>query len=803
MAGAAGLFILGICLHRAAPQWTVTWAALGLGAAVVAMAVRRCGEPLLAGAIILAGIAAGQEASFRYPCGHIGEYSSDEPRLAQLEVRIDQPPRVLSDAHAPIPRPPTQAMQGTVLRVLTRAGWRECSGRVLIRIAEVNPQLAVGQRVRITGMLARPVGAENPGQYNWAGYYRNQRILCSLHAPHAGNATILESPAMGPVQWVRLQARRALERGFGPENALDHALLRALVLGDADPQLRDVQEHFLRTGLSHHLAISGMHIVIVGSLAYVLCKGLLLSPRVSATLGLGVVILYAFVVLPSPPVIRSVLLCVAFVVGLLGRRMLDGVQLLSLSVLAMLMWQPLDLYSAGFQLSFGTVLGLMVLATPVLRSLEAMRDIDFVIAERAMGLTRWGKVKRWARVRTLQLLVTGLVAWLVSAPIVEHHFNQLNPWQVLASIALAAPVFASLVMGVAKILLTLIWPGMAATWATMAAWPVGVMRQWVEGLARLPGSDLAVPSLPLWAVAACFAALLLPLWPGVRRSALRFASAGCVCLAVLFLPMARGSRLAEPGKLRLTLLSVGAGQCCIVRTPGGKTVLIDAGSLTIPDVAGMVLTPFLKHAGTGRVDATFISHANIDHFSGIADAARRFGTGTIRVSPQFAGHMHGNPRGSEWLKELGGMEVVSRGVTVALDDRTTAEVLWPDSSLRTDANNASLVLRLTCAGRSILLTGDLLEPAQRQLAALPGGISADILIAPHHGSSEPATKAFLAAVNPSIILASNGRKLSQKQKRFDALAAGRPLYRTHAHGAVSVIIDAAGGVTVETFNARD
>ena len=148
--------------------------------------------------------------------------------------------------------------QGTILRILTRDGWHEASGRVLVHVGEVNAALAIGQRVRVLGMLSRPMPAANPGQFDGARYYRDQRILCSLHAPHAGNVTILESPGPTILQRIRQAARRALEMGFTPERSLDHALLRALVLGDGDPQLRDVQEQFLRSGLSHHLAISGI-----------------------------------------------------------------------------------------------------------------------------------------------------------------------------------------------------------------------------------------------------------------------------------------------------------------------------------------------------------------------------------------------------------------------------------------------------------------------------------------------------------------------------------------------------------------
>jgi competence protein ComEC len=213
-------------------------------------------------------------------------------------------------------------------------------------------------------MLQRPAPAMNPGQFDWAGYYRDQRILASLQVPQASNIRILHGDGPGPLGRLREHARRLLAAGFPAERALDHALLRALLLGDPDPQLRDVQDQFQRTGTSHHLAISGMHVAVLGGFVFLVCRLLLLSPRTTAVVVVGFVVLYGIVALPSPPVVRSVLLCVAFGVGLASRRSVDALQLLAACVLAMLIYRPLDLYNAGFQLSFGTVLGLILFTRP-------------------------------------------------------------------------------------------------------------------------------------------------------------------------------------------------------------------------------------------------------------------------------------------------------------------------------------------------------------------------------------------------------------------------------------------------------
>jgi len=129
----------------------------------------------------------------------------------------------------------------------------------------------------------------------------------------------------------------------------------------------------------------------------------------------------------------------------------------------------------------------------------------------------------------------------------------------------------------------------------------------------------------------------------------------------------------------------------------------------------------------------------------------------------------------------------------------TAEILWPPPTLMRDANNSALVLRLSFAGRSILLPADVQDPAMS--AMLAGGLvpRADVLVAPHHGSAERTTRAFIDAAAPSIIVSSNDRTLSMKQRVFDEVAGPIPLLRTNRCGAVTIRIAPDGAMTVETF----
>ena len=143
--------------------------------------------------------------------------------------------------------------------------------------------------------------------------------------------------------------------------------------------------------------------------------------------------------------------------------------------------------------------------------------------------------------------------------------------------------------------------------------------------------------------------------------------------------------------------------------------------------------------------------------------------------------------------------VISAGKKIELDKQTNLEVLWPPEPTLLQDNDASLVLKVTTRGRTILFTGDIQDAAMRGLLAHPELLKCDVLVAPHHGSSESTTADFVRAVNPSIIISSNDRTLTGKQKRFEHLIGNAQLLRTNRCGAITIHISKDGGVRAEPF----
>ncbi len=261
------------------------------------------------------------------------------------------------------------------------------------------------------------------------------------------------------------------------------------------------------------------------------------------------------------------------------------------------------------------------------------------------------------------------------------------------------------------------------------------------------------------------------------------------------------------------LLSVGSGQCALLRTPSGKTILFDAGTSSGFDAYEQVLGPFLRHQRLPAPTQAFISHANTDHYNALPHLLKKAKLERVYLNDYF-GSVGGGPSSSESaVRELvnalreAKVEIVRLrpAQTIRLDDRTKVEVFWPPRGRRNDlsVNDTSLVLRVSCDGKSVLLTGDLDETGQAELTAAPERITADALVVPHHGGWEETLPEFVEGVDPQIVLVSNARELqggpdAHRRSFYSHLRTNREYYSTTRNGCIRLSFG-AGTIEVRTM----
>ena len=519
-------------------------------------------------------------------------------------------------------------------------------------------------------------------------------------------------------------------------------LLLALALGLQD-RVPDAQWRvFSLTGISHLVAISGLHVTLFAWLVLVAVRWVKgrgrLAPAAGLGLGAGVLAVlaafgYALLAGGNLPALRTVWM---LALGMAVRTWLrhgSFADAWAAALVGALWLDPFAAASLGFWLSFGAVGALIwsTLGGPAVAAGPSSGSAASAMAAVWRGFLLEQGVVTLVLAPLLALSV-GLPAWVsfpVNAIAIPVFSVVLVPAVLLATlaVALAPPLAALAPLGVAQ---AVSWS--AAPLATLAAWWVhgvaaalGACVVALEWCASLPGVHWS-PAAPGWLMAAGAVALALaactPLLPGWTRT---FGVLGCA--AVLLWPAARPA----VGGFRVHVLDVGQGSAAVVET-ANHAVVFDPGPAYGPeaDAGGRVVAPFLRAAGWHRLDAVVVSHADADHAAGLEQVLRRFPTAAVWWGGDGGAAAHGRQpcrAGLQWT--LDGVEF---------------RFLHPGSARERDDNSGSCVLRVSAAGRSALLLADIPENVEERLVA-GVALPADLVLVAHHGSATASGEALRSA----------------------------------------------------------
>jgi competence protein ComEC len=269
-----------------------------------------------------------------------------------------------------------------------------------------------------------------------------------------------------------------------------------------------------------------------------------------------------------------------------------------------------------------------------------------------------------------------------------------------------------------------------------------------------------------------------------RARVYKYAAPACALLLIA-LPLAMDSK--EPSSvLRVTYLSVGQGDSAFVELPGGKTMLIDGGGTNNPDfdTGERVIAPFLRSKGIEKIDYMVLSHAQQDHMGGLLFIAKNMDVGEFWWNGEGSlGKLGTALDGNGIMKRI-----VNSSTGKLMAGQARIEFFNPLNGFELDANDNSLVLKISFGEKSFLFTGDIAEKAEKLLAS--SRLKADVMKAPHHGSKYSSTAEFLSMVKPSTVVISAGRLNSfgfphrEALERYDE--AGSEVLRTDTMGAVII-----------------
>lgn len=587
--------------------------------------------------------------------------------------------------------------------------------------------------------------------------------------------------------WRRMARGRTgeiIDRDFG-SNA---ALVRALLIADQDgipPQLRDT---FADAGLVHMLSISGLHVAIIAGALLTLAGAMRLSRSAAFGAALVVIVLYVAMLGAPPPAVRSaVMLAVVGVSERLQRPTHPWTALALGAVIPTI--DPVVVLDLGWQLSVSGMAAL-VAARAMLRRLRFTERYGRPPMVRRL-LRAVQELDGW-RYGMLREFLTGLVATVVTAPLIAWTFGRVSVVAPVSNIV-AGPLVAFIQPALFLALLASPWPALAQFIAAATEPPLLLLGRVAELSAAVPYASLQVAPTAL--AAACMGVASAAF---VRATASHRWLPGLVVAAValtlaVWAPfLTRGS-----GRLELHVLDVGQGDALAVRTPRGRWVLVDAGRRWDGGDAGRrTVVPYVRRLG-GEVAAFVLSHAHDDHVGGAASVV-----GALRPQgwwePAFVTTSEAYRKALEEVRQRDVSWRRARpGDRFSLDD-VEFRIIAPDSAWtarQVDANETSVVMRVSFGRVSYLLTGDAEgeEEAWILQHTDPEMLRADVLKLGHHGSKTSSSVPFVRAISPRVAVASVGQGNRYGHPSPETLETlldrGVPVLRTDLEGTVVISTD--------------
>ena len=764
-------------------------------------------------------------------------------QLVRLRGTIETEPQVIRrtarDLQAAWVRPERARCEVHVEALQRTDRFLPVAGRIRLWVSGHPVGLLPGDRVEILGWLTRPQPPANPGEFDAASWLASQGISGVLYADHPAAVHPLESGRWWQPPRLLAQLRNRLRLLL--TTRLSEAVApvaAAVLLGDRTSVGDDLQEDFSRSGAMHVLAISGMHAGLFAGMLWFLCRLAGARRRTSAVAVIAGTLGYALLTGARPSVLRAWGL-ISLVVGggLLGRHV-SLRNSLAAAAIGLMLFSPDVLLNIGAQLSF-----LAMIAIAACTELPLMRRTDSTPAARLQALQETGpggQVMWCARQlsrRTLQLaLLTGTI-WLTTAPLVAARFHLVSLAGLLLNLVLVPLLGLVLWCGYVFLAAALLLPEVAGPVAAAFDFVLRLFLWIVQSGSEFRLAAVTTSSPPDWWLAGYYL-MLLPLLLAPLSGRLRWrwlcrtvpAWAGCgVLVAVLTHPAGFPPAFEAPpaidesstaealsikstpadvvsvgsGVLRCTFLSQGHGLAVVLRLPDGRVVLYDAGSLASGRRAARIVTEALLHADDGLIDTLVLSHADADHFNGVAGLVRRIPVRQAIMSRRFATlHQRQAAEVCDELTRAGtSLHIAVAGDRLLVGGGCRIDVLHPPAGFAASSDNASsLVLRVRYAGRTLLLTGDLEQEGLWSLLEQPRQ-SVDVLLAPHHGSLSASPPKLAEWAQPRTVIISTGddRTTARLRSHYprDALLLG-----TAERGAVEVTIDAGGGLLVSPFLAN-
>jgi competence protein ComEC len=672
-----------------------------------------------------------------------------------------------------------------------------------------------GDFIRFHSVLKRIRNFHNPGGFDYERYMNLQGIYATGFVADNSQIILLRKNAVS-ITRLKLESFRSYLKQIIYENASSpqREIIEAITIGNQNEIPPDVRENFNKTGTSHILSISGLHISIVAATAFFFIflilktsEYLMLRFNIIKLASAGAfifVLIYTFIAGMGIPVVRASLMALIFLGALLLGKQKDIYNILALAGLIILIVSPEALFDISFQLSFAAVFAIIYLV-------PSFSNPSFPFIE------SWPILAQKIFKQLYLSIIVCIAATLGTIPLIVFYFNRVSAITIIANL-ITVPLLGTIALAfsMAFILSSFISASIAGFFIKLSSLFVQISVDIITRLAALSWSSFTFtkPTVMEIIIFYLFIFLLMELIDFLRGKGRKkdffqrypFVLK-CLLIASLLFFTVNAVYLFSKDKfsteLKVTAIDVGQGSSVLVRFPGGKKMLIDGGGFSDSsfDMGKMVLAPFLYHKRISQIDTVALTHLHPDHYEGLIYILENF-----NVKEFWTTGYDTNDEDYIILQKIISKKNIkkiflSRQSTTININGTYISVFWPLQPYiaangpfsSDDANDASLVFKINYGDVNYLITGDISAKIEDKLIQAKQNIKSNVLFVPHHGSKLSSSSAFIkkVACQYAVISAGSGnvfhhphRYTLERYKNSHV-----QIYRTDESGAITMSTD--------------
>jgi len=616
----------------------------------------------------------------------------------------------------------------------------------------------IGNKVCFYGKVEQISSGSNPGEFDAKSYYRTKSIYCKMTVK---KYTVVDKSYDFAGQFffnLRQYLIRRIDSIFDNKSA---GLIKAIILGVRVDLDRDVYKMYQKNGIAHLLAISGLHVSLLGIGLYKLLRKVLQrSFLFSAVFSSMFLLFYGLLVGDGVSIARAgSMLVLYFIAEVLGRSYCI-ISALCISATAICLISPFEIFGVGFQLSFGAVLSLGGVLAFVLKKLK--------------------KAKKSCSEKIFEIILVSVGVQVLTLPLVLYYFYSFPVYAFLLNIVAIPLMSFVLYSAILSIVLNMMSLFLYKYISLIAVYILNFYEFICTAASHLPyhrivfGRPGFTQILIYYTVLAIVATLSI-----FKRK--RVILLLCIPSVFILFPFFRNDEVVY--------LDVGQGDGIYMHVDD-MDILIDCGSTSKLSLGEYTMEPFLLYKGVDDIEMSFVTHSDIDHISGVLYLL----DSDIRIKNLYLPYQAMNDASYDELKQKAinsGTNVMylSRGDHLKLG-HLKIDCLWPDKNPKENVNEQSQTFIIEAFDKRLLFTGDIGKGSEESILKYGDIGRVDILKVAHHGSKNSSLKAFIENVSPTYAVISYGKNNHYghpSPKTLDTLREkGCIIYETAKMGAIEV-----------------